>query len=226
MSHKVSLTLSPYLFNLSDYLRPHIAGATLFFTVTLGRRGGDLLCREIGHLRAAVRETRADLPFEIVAWVVLPDHLHAIWRLPTANSDYSTRWKAIKTRFTKSVGLAAPRNASKLARGEKGLWQRRFWDHPIRDQTDLDAHRLYCWIKPVRHRLVERAADWPYSSIHRDSALGMVEPEWSGTVPEGRFGEGGRNLPQCGIPAMRWVEKQTVGWHPPLLAEEASHRKK
>jgi putative transposase len=185
--------MSPLRFSMSDYLRPHITGATIFFTVTLARRGGDLLWREIGHLRAAVKETRADLPFDIVAWVVLPDHLHAIWRLPTGDSDYSTRWKAIKTRFTKSVsrsgGFAAPRSASKVAKGERGIWQRRFWDHHIRDQADLDAHIRYCWINPVKHGLVERAADWPYSSIHRDIARGMVEPEWSGVVPEGQFGE-------------------------------------
>ncbi len=189
ISHEVSLTLSPLHFAMSNYLRPHATGATIFFTVTLARRRGGLMCHKIEHLRAAVRQTRAELPFEILAWVVLPDHLHAIWRLPAGDSDDATRWKAIKTRFAKSVGLAAPRSASKLAKGERGIWQRRFRDHPIRDQADLEAHRRYCWINPVKHGLVERATDWPYSSIHRDSARGMVEPEWSGIMPEGQFGE-------------------------------------
>jgi putative transposase len=174
---------------MPNYLRPSVPGATIFFTVATARRGGDLLCREIAHLREAVATTRAELPFDIAAWVVLPDHLHAIWTLPPGDDDFSTRWKMIKARFSKSVGFTLPRSASKVAKGEAGIWQRRFWDHHIRDQADFDTHMRYCWGNPVKHGLVERAVDWPYSSIHRDIARGMVEPEWSGIEPDGDFGE-------------------------------------
>jgi putative transposase len=174
---------------MPNYIRPSATGATIFFTVATARRGTDLLCSNVVHLRQAVQRTRAELPFEIVAWVVLPDHLHAIWTLPQGDSDFSTRWKEIKARFTKAVGFTLPRSASKVAKGEAGIWQRRFWDHHIRDQADFDVHMRYCWGNPVKHGLVERAVDWPYSSIHRDFARGMVDPEWSGIAPEGEFGE-------------------------------------
>lgn len=147
--------------------------------------------RQVQPLREAIRAVRAARPFAIDAWVVLPDHLHCVWTLPQGDADYSGRWKAIKTGFTKSVGLTGSRSESQFAKGEAGLWQRRFWEHHIRDAADLDAHVRYCWINPVKHGLVPRAADWPFSSIHRDIREGRVEPEWSGVVPDGRFGEVG-----------------------------------
>lgn len=174
---------------MPNYIRPRAAGATIFFTVATAQHGTDLLCREIENLRQSVKETRAELPFDVAAWVVLPDHLHAIWTLPQGDEDFSTRWKAIKARFTKAVGITLPRSASKHAKGEAGIWQRRFWDHHIRDQADFDAHIRYCWINPVKHGLVTRAIDWPYSSIHRDVRLGRVESEWSGIIPDGEYGE-------------------------------------
>lgn len=171
------------------YLRPRTPGACIFFTVALAERGSDLLVREVGRLREAVAATRAERRFAVDAFVVMPDHLHAVWTLPEGDADYSVRWKEIKTRFTKSVGIVGRRNPSKFEKGEAGLWQRRFWEHHIRDEADHAAHVRYCWINPVKHGFVERAVDWPYSSIHRDIARGMVEPEWSGMIPDGRFGE-------------------------------------
>ncbi|MFM2354319.1 MAG: hypothetical protein RLZZ528_55 [Pseudomonadota bacterium] len=174
---------------MPDYRRPRVAGATIFFTVALADRQADMLVRHIDALRSAVRETRARHPFAIPAWVVLPDHLHAVWTLPAGDAEFSTRWKEIKTRFTKAVGQVGPRSASKVAKGEAGLWQRRFWDHHIRSEADLAAHVQYCWWNPVKHGYVERPADWPHSSIHRDIRLGKVGAEWSGVTPEGEFGE-------------------------------------
>jgi len=189
---------------MPEYLRPKLPGACVFFTLALADRGSDLLVREIARLRAAVGQVRAKRPFGIDAWVVLPDHLHAVWTLPEGDADFSTRWGAIKARFTRSVrrvgfhptneGMVGwnptlPRSPSKIAKGDAGLWQRRFWEHHIRDERDYAAHVRYCWINPVKHGLVERAVDWPFSSIHRDIARGIVEPEWSGAVPEGEFGE-------------------------------------
>lgn len=174
---------------MPNYVRPRVPGARVFFTVALADRESDLLVREVERLREAVRAVRAELPFAIDAWVVLPDHLHAVWTLPEGDADYSTRWKKIKAAFTKSVGRVGRRSRSKIAKGEIGLWQRRFWEHHVRDEPDHAAHVRYCWINPVKHGLVGRAADWPYSSIHRDIARGLVEPEWSGAVPTRDFGE-------------------------------------
>ena len=186
---------------MPNYLRPSVTGATIFFTVATARRGQDLLCREVEHLREAVKQTRAERPFDIAAWVVLPDHLHTIWTLPKGDADFSTRWGAIKARFSMNMrraGFSPPPpvgfsnggvNPALRRKGEVGLWQPRFWEHHIRDQADFDNHLRYCWINPVKHGLVERAVDWPYSSIHREISRGMVEPEWSGITPEGEFGE-------------------------------------
>jgi len=196
---------------MPNYRRPHVTGAHVFFTVNLADRGSDLLVREIGCLRAAVADVRAKRPFTIDAWVVLPDHLHTVWTVPPGDADFSTRWAAIKARFTRYVRDSGRvgfhptigkdgersvvgwnptlRSASKLRKGDAGVWQRRFWEHHIRDEADYANHVRYCWINPVKHGLVEWAADWPYSSIHRDIARGRVEPEWSGVVPDGEFGE-------------------------------------
>ena len=184
---------------MPNYIRPKVAGSTVFFTVVLAQRGGDLLVREVGRFREAVAVTLRERPVEIEAWVVLPDHLHAVWTMPEGDRDYSRRWGAIKARFSMSMrraGFTPPPpigranggvNPALRRKGEVGLWQPRFWEHHIRDQADFDAHVRYCWGNPVKHGFVEKAADWPYSSIHRDIRLGLVEAEWA--VPEGEFGE-------------------------------------
>ena len=174
---------------MPNYIRPKISGATVFFTVNLADRSSTMLVDRIEDLRKAVRATRRERPFGIDAWVVLPDHMHCVWTLPKGDGDYSTRWKDIKCRFTKSVGGERQRSRSKVTKGEKGIWQRRFWDHHIRDNRDFENHVRYCWINPVKHGHVTRAADWPHSSIHRDIRTGRVEPEWSDKVPIGMFGE-------------------------------------
>ena len=133
--------------------------------------------REVGRLRAAVAATRAERPFAIGAWVVLPDHLHCVWHLPEDDADYATRWAAIKTRF--SSGLeAGHRRPSHVARREKAIWQRRDWEHHIRDERDLAAHVRYCWFNPVKHGFVARPEDWPFSSVHRDRRAGLYDPDW------------------------------------------------
>lgn len=172
------------------YLRPKVTGATVFFTVNLADRESDLLIREIETLRGAVKATKQERPFGIDAWVVLPDHLHCIWRLPFGDRDYGTRWGAIKSRFSRAVASSGRvgfyptdgsrevrgkvgwnptlRSASKRQKGESGIWQRRFWEHHIRDETDYHMHLRYCWMNPVKHGLVERPEDWEYSSVHFD----------------------------------------------------------
>ena len=152
---------------MSRYQRLRIPGACVFFTVCLAERGSALLLREVVALRAAVRATMAERPFEILAWVVLGDHMHCVWKMPEGDCDYSVRWRMIKTRF--SMGLPKGNvRASHERRLERGIWQRRFWEHHLRSQSDVNAAIRYCWINPVRHGLVETPEDWPYSSVHRD----------------------------------------------------------
>ena len=182
---------------MSKYRRPPVTGAIVFFTVALATRGGDLLVQKVDLLREAVRATKAERPFVIEAWVVLPDHIHAVWRMPAGDKAYGVRWGAIKTRFTRAVrekyGTDMPgcrvgfhptdgarcgpgmvgwnptlRSASKIRKGDAGLWQRRFWEHHIRDEADYWAHVRYCWWNPVKHGFVTRPEDWPWSSVHRD----------------------------------------------------------
>ena len=181
---------------MSSYRRPLIPGARVFFSVTLAERGTDLLTREIAALRDAVQRTRIERPFGIDAWVVLPDHMHCIWALPEGDSGYAVRMAAIKARFTRAVRRSGftptpfPRNPygaggarvreggesweesrgePRPTRSERGVWQKRFWEHHIRDKTDWDNHIRYCWFNPVKHGLVEHPRDWPYSSWHRDN---------------------------------------------------------
>jgi putative transposase len=174
---------------MSHYIRPHVPGAPVFFTLALANRTSDVLVRDMDRLRDAVRETRDAWPFAIIAMVVLPDHLHAIWQLPDHDADDATRLRLIKARFSGGLDATKGRSPSKVSKGEKGIWQRRYWEHHIRDEADLAAHIRYCRINPVKHGLVTRAVDWPHSSIHRDMRRGIVAPEWSGAGPDGQFGE-------------------------------------
>lgn len=156
---------------MSRYIRPCVPGASVFFTVALSDRSARTLVAHVDALREAVSVTRAERPFRIDAWVVLPDHIHAVWTLPEGDAEYSVRWRLIKARF--SHGLpAGPLRPSHAARQEHRIWQRRFWERHIRNEADFAAHVRYCWINPVKHGFVERPEDWPYSSVHRDIRLG------------------------------------------------------
>lgn len=178
------------------YIRPRQPGATIFFTVCLADRGASLLTDHIDALRRAVAQTQAERPFGIDAFVVLPNHLHAIWTLPLGDTGYSVRWGAIKARFTrhlrdgcrvgfhptlaKAAGLSVgwnptlPRSASRRTKGEAGVWQRRFWDHHIRTDAEFAALMRYCWWNPVKHGLSEAPEDWPWSSVHRERQRGCL----------------------------------------------------
>lgn len=148
------------------YRRLFAPGGTYFFTANLIRRDGRLLVERADLLRAAYRDAAQRQPFKTVAVCVLPDHLHCIWTLPEGDSDFSGRWRRIKTGFSRALphdlDLAPGRRA-----GERGIWQRRFWEHLITDADDLERHIHYIHNNPVKHGLVERIEDWPYSSWHR-----------------------------------------------------------
>ena len=121
---------------------------------------------------------------------MLPDHLHATWTLPLNDYDFSTRWRLIKARFARALPKQEPRSDVRTARGERGIWQRRFWEHLIRDEADYARHIEYCYINPVEHRLVTRVRDWPYSSFHRDVRAGLFPQDWGGDIEHtGEFGE-------------------------------------
>ena len=164
---------------MTDYRRNRVSGGTYFFTVNLLERKSSLLVEHIDLLREAVRIVKTRHPFHIDAWVILPDHLHAVWTLPEGDSDYSGRWRSIKIAFAKSVPKTERRSAIRLAKGERGIWQRRFWEHTIRDDADYAAHVDYVNINPLKHGLVKRVADWPYSSFHRDVARGIYPVDWA-----------------------------------------------
>jgi putative transposase len=169
---------------MPNYRRNRVPGGTYFFTVTLLDRESALLATEIEALRAAVRQVKASAPFHIDAWVVLPDHMHAIWTLPAGDSDFSSRWKAIKTRFSKQMPPAERRSPARVVRGERGIWQRRFWEHTIRDDRDYAIHMDYTHFNPVKHGLVASVADWPFSSFRSCVARGIYPETWLGGGPE------------------------------------------
>jgi len=160
------------------YRRANAAGGTYFFTVNLANRQNKLLIDYIELLRNAVREVQKSHPFKIIAMVVLPDHLHAIWELPDKDADFPLRWSLIKAKFSRAIPKLDVIDASRKLKRERGVWQRRYWEHQIRDEDDLEKHVAYVYYNPVKHGYVKRAVDWPYSSIHRAIAKGNIDADW------------------------------------------------
>lgn len=163
---------------MSNYRRARVAGATYFFTVNLRDRSSDLLVREIELLRATVRATKARHPFHIDAWVVLPEHMHCLWTLPAGDADFALRWQVIKFAFAKRLPRTEARTATLKARCERGIWQRRYWEHLIRDDADYQHHFDYIHFNPKKHGHVEQLSDWPYSSFHRAVRAGIYPLDW------------------------------------------------
>ncbi|RJF97002.1 transposase [Noviherbaspirillum cavernae] len=159
------------------YRRSNIAGGTYFFTVNLADRKSSLLTEHIEVLRNAMRKICQSHPFETMAVVVLPDHLHAIWRLPEGDADFSLRWSLIKAAFSREMPKTEAIRSSRRLKRERGIWQRRYWEHQIRDD-DLEKHVAYVHFNPVKHGYVTRASDWPYSSIHREIERGSLDADW------------------------------------------------
>ncbi|MEW5912296.1 MAG: transposase [Thermodesulfobacteriota bacterium] len=164
---------------MPHYVRAYIPGASYFFTVALLERHRHLLTENITTLREAFRAVRCERPFRIDAIVVLPEHLHCIWTLPKDDADFSTRWRLIKGRFARTMPSGEPRSPRRMQKAERGIWQRRFWEHLIRDERDFAAHVDYIHYNPVRHGWVGRVADWPHSSFHRYVRLGLYPGDWA-----------------------------------------------
>jgi putative transposase len=175
---------------MPQYRRAKINGSTFFFTVVLADRSSNLLVDQIDRLRQAYRAVQERRPFETIAICILPDHVHAIWALPGGDADFSTRWGLIKSGFSRGLE-AQPRSESKIAKREKGVWQRRYWEHAIRDEADLERHIDYIHFNPVKHGHVTRVADWPHSSFHRYVERGVLVADWGGDMKDilGSFGE-------------------------------------
>ena len=153
---------------MPNYRRAFVTGGCWFFTVNLFDRKSRLLVEHVDAWRDAVHATRQRYPFDIDAMVVLPDHIHAVWTLPADDWDFPVRWRLIKIRFSKSIPKGEWLTETRQARGERGIWQRRYWEHLIRDERDYAHHIDYCWFNPVKHGLVTNVEDWPFSSYHRD----------------------------------------------------------
>ena len=169
---------------MPNYRRAKDAGATYFFTICTHRRQ-PLLTQEPFRiaLRQAIERTRIARPFTIDAWVLLPDHLHCLWTLPAVDGDFSARWAMIKQYTSKLCREhLAPRcpPASRHKRHELGLWQRRFWEHRIRDEDDFRRHIDYIHWNPLKHGYVQRVVDWPHSTFHRYMAQGVYPMDWAG----------------------------------------------
>lgn len=163
------------------YRRSRVANATYFLTATLRDRRASWLTERIDDLRDAFRETRTECPFHTVAVVVMPDHFHWLCSLPDGDADFSSRIRMIKRGFTVRL-LKAGIPLSKDGRGEYRLWQRRFWEHTIRDEADLERHIDYVHYNPVKHGLVRSVKDWPHSSFHRYVEQGLLDLAWGGRL--------------------------------------------
>jgi len=169
------------LASMRKYIRTRIPGGTNFFTVNMAvREGNRLLVERIDTLREAYRATRNERQFRTEAIVVLPEHMHALWTLPEGDTDFSTRWALIKARFTRAIERTKVCSMSRLRRRERGIWQRRFYEHAIRDENDFTQHIEYIHRNPVKHGWVEHVVDWPHSSFHRLVRLGQAPADWGG----------------------------------------------
>ena len=168
---------------MPNYRRAFIPGRTYFFTVNLlQRHDNNLLIRELNLLRDTVRRVRKRHPFQIDAWVVLPDHLHCVWTLPPNDSNFSMRWRLIKSGFSRALPKTERRSEIRESAGERGIWQRHYWEHSIRDDLDYQRHIDYVHVNPLKHELVRRVIDWPYSTFHQYVAQGIYLPNWGGDI--------------------------------------------
>ncbi|MBM4025282.1 MAG: transposase [Planctomycetes bacterium] len=183
---------------MPNYIRARLEGAHYFFTVvTYDRRR--LFCSEWARqcLREAICQTQLRYPYESIALCLMPEHLHCIWKLPPDDANYSIRWSMIKGLFTRQyrqrTGSLVPASASRTRKGEACIWQRRFWEHRIRDEHDLWKHVNYIHYNPVRHGLVQRLEEWPWSTYHRYVKEGfygrIVSPDEAVDSDPADFGE-------------------------------------
>jgi putative transposase len=173
------------------YRRAIVQNASYFFTVNLAERQRTLLVDRVDQLRSAFRIVKSQHPFAIEAIVILPDHLHVLMTLPEGDANYSQRWNLIKGHFSRAVEVSEKISASRKKKRERGIWQRRYWEHLIRNEDDYTRHVDYIHYNPVKHGYVRSPVDWQYSSIHRYIAQGILSSGWAAEIDdiEAKFGE-------------------------------------
>jgi len=177
---------------MPDYRRNRIKGGCYFFTVNLlERHRNQLLVQQIDILRDVVSRIRVRHPFHIDGWVVLPDHMHCIWTLPQDDDDYATRIRLLKTLFSKKIPKTERRSSVRQRKGERGIWQRRYWEHTIRDEMDYATHMDYLHYNPVKHGYVKNVTDWPYSTFRHHVQRGLYSENWGVGDIDIRVGEPG-----------------------------------
>lgn len=175
---------------MANYRRAYENGATYFFTVNLQDRSSSLLIDHIDLLTSAFKTVRNSYHFTTDALIVLPEHLHAVLTLPDDVYDFSIIWRYIKGEFSRSIKSSLPISRVNKVRRERGIWQRRFWEHKIRNQNDYENHVNYCYYNPVKHGYVLKVAEWKYSTFHRDVARGLFPQNWASPGSfEGIYGE-------------------------------------
>jgi putative transposase len=173
------------------YRRAKNEGGCYFFTLNLASRQHSLLVDEFDKLRNSFNQVKKRHPFRLDAMVILPEHLHAVITLPLNDKDYATRWMLIKSGFSRQIPKQERISDSRQRKGERGIWQRRYWEHQIRNDFDFARHVDYIHYNPVKHGYVEYAEEWPYSTIHEYIRQGILDKGWSGRIQieEGGFGE-------------------------------------
>ena len=177
---------------MPNYRRTRVKGGCYFFTINLLERyQNQLLVQHIDILRDVVRHVRVRHPFHIDGWVVLPDHMHCIWTLPQGDADYAKRIRLIKTLFSKEMPKTEQRSYIMQQKGERGIWQRRYWEHTIRDERDYATHMDYLHYNPVKHGYIKKVMDWPYSTFRHHVRHGLYAENWGAGDVDIRAGEPG-----------------------------------
>ncbi len=175
---------------MPNYRRVWVPGGTYFFTVNLLERQRSLFLDHVAQLRAAWRAVGLARPFVTDAVVILPDHFHCIWTLPEGDADFATRMAHLKSHFSRAIPMHERRSIHRIQKRERGIFQRRFWEHQIRDQDDLNHHINYIHFNPVKHGYVLNPADWQFSSIHRYVREGKLDTNWATQIESKKsFGE-------------------------------------
>jgi len=181
---------------MSRYRRTNTAGATYFFTVVTYRRQGFLCDDDVRDaLKHAIQKVRTEHPFRIDAWVLLPDHIHSIWTLPPNDANFALRWQLTKRYVSRACGSRLNHtewmSASKTKHRESTIWQRRYWEHQIRDDNDYAKHMDYLHCNPLKHGLVSNVKDWPYSTFYRYVKAGVYDENWGVGLEfvDGAFGD-------------------------------------
>jgi len=161
---------------MPNYRRSYQPGGCWFFTVNLQNRRSDLLVQQFKLLSQSLHHTQTAKPFKMLAWVVLPEHLHTIWRLPATDSDYASRWQLLKLTFSRELH----KNTGQSTGHQGKIWQRGYWEHLIRNDADFKNHFDYVHRNPLKHQLVRQVQDWPLSSFHHYVKRGIYPPDWCG----------------------------------------------